>query len=99
MVDLAHASYIRAWRSPNVFGTHCILPRSIGVIRSGPTRIGVEMAKTVKMRPWTATDVYKLKGLAKRKVGVTKIARALKRTAGATAVKAHQLGVSLDTRE
>jgi hypothetical protein len=53
------------------------------------------MAKTVKMRPWTATDVYKLKGLAKRKVGVTKIARALKRTAGATAVKAHQLGVSL----
>jgi len=55
--------------------------------------------KTVKMRPWTATDVYKLRGLAKRKVGVTKIARALKRTAGATAVKAHQLGVSLDTRE
>ena len=76
------------------------MPRSIGVIRSGPTRIGVEMAKkTVKLRPWTATDVYKLKGLAKRKVGVTKIARALKRTAGATAVKAHQLGVSLDTRE
>ena len=51
--------------------------------------------KTVKMRPWTATDVYKLRGLAKKKVGVTKIARALKRTAGATAVKAHQLGVSL----
>jgi hypothetical protein len=55
--------------------------------------------KTVKLRPWTGTDVYKLKGLAKRKVGVTKIAKALKRTAGATAVKAHQLGVSVDTRE
>jgi hypothetical protein len=55
--------------------------------------------KIVKMRPWTATDVYKLKGLAKKNVGVSKIARALKRTAGATAVKAHQLGVSLDTRE
>jgi hypothetical protein len=55
--------------------------------------------KTVKMRLWTATDVYKLKGLAKKKVGVTKIAKALKRTAGAIAVKAHQLGVSLDTRE
>jgi hypothetical protein len=51
--------------------------------------------KTVKLRPWTATDIYKLKGLAKKKVGVTKIAKALKRTAGATAVKAHQLGVSL----
>ena len=36
---------------------------------------------------------------AKKKVGVTKIAKALKRTAGATAVNAHQLGVSLDTGE
>jgi hypothetical protein len=54
--------------------------------------------KTAKLRPWTATDIFKLKGLAKKKVGVEKIARALKRTAGATAVKAHMLGVSLDTR-
>jgi hypothetical protein len=60
---------------------------------------GTEMAKkTVKLRPWTATDVHKLKGLAKKKVGVEKIARTLKRTIGATAVKAHMLGVSLDTR-
>jgi len=49
-------------------------------------------------RSWTATEIYKLKGLAKKKAGVEKIARALKRTVGATAVKASALGVSLDTR-
>jgi hypothetical protein len=49
-------------------------------------------------RSWTATEIYKLKGLAKKKVGVGKIARTLKRTVGATAVKASALGVSLDTR-
>jgi hypothetical protein len=77
-----------------------MLPMSIGVIRSRLIKLGDEMAgKTAKMRPWTATDVYKLKGLAKKNAGVTKIAKALKRTAGAIAVKAHQLGVSLDTRE
>ena len=54
--------------------------------------------KTTKLRPWTPTDISKLKGLAKKKVGVDKIARALKRTAGATAIKAHMLGVSFDTR-
>ena len=49
-------------------------------------------------RAWTASDVRELKLLARKKVGVTKISRALKRTAGATTVKAHMLGVSLDTR-
>ena len=53
--------------------------------------------KTVR-RAWTVTDVKTLKYLAKKKAGVTKISKALKRTIGATAVKAHQLGVSLDTR-
>ena len=53
--------------------------------------------KTVR-RAWTATDVRELKSLAKKKAGVAKISKALKRTIGATAVKAHQLGVSLDTR-
>ncbi|SIN82829.1 hypothetical protein SAMN05443247_00016 [Bradyrhizobium erythrophlei] len=57
------------------------------------------MAKKTKVRrEWTATEIHKLKGLAKKKVGVDKIARTLKRTAGATAVKASMLGVSLDTR-
>jgi hypothetical protein len=54
--------------------------------------------KTVKLRAWTATDIHKMKGLAKKKIGVAKIARALKRTVAATAVKASSLGVSLDSR-
>ena len=54
--------------------------------------------KTVKLRAWTATDVFKLKGLAKKKTPVAKIAKALKRTVAATAVKASSLGVSLDSR-
>jgi hypothetical protein len=49
-------------------------------------------------RAWTSSDVRELKSLAKKKTGVAKISKALKRTIGATAVKAHQLGVSLDTR-
>jgi hypothetical protein len=49
-------------------------------------------------RAWTSSDVRELKSLAKKKAGVARIAKALKRTAGAIAVKAHQLGVSLDTR-
>ena len=35
------------------------------------------MPKTAKLRAWTATDVHKLKGLAKKKVSAAKIARAL----------------------
>ncbi len=54
--------------------------------------------KTPERREWTATDIHNLKGLAKKKAGVDKIARALKRTVAATAVKASNLGVSLDTR-
>lgn len=54
--------------------------------------------KTIARRAWTSSDVRELKSLAKKRIGVTKISKALKRTIGATAVKAHQLGVSLDTR-
>ena len=54
--------------------------------------------KTTVRRAWTSTDVRELKSLAKKKAGVARIAKALKRTAGAIAVKAHQLRVSLDTR-
>jgi hypothetical protein len=62
-------------------------------------KLGIKMAKkkTVR-RAWTVSDVKTLKSLAKKKTGVTKISKVLKRTIGATAVKAHQLGVSLDTR-
>ena len=55
-------------------------------------------AKKTTRRAWTSSDVRELKSLAKKKAGVGRIAKALKRTAGAIAVKAHQLGVSLDTR-
>jgi hypothetical protein len=54
--------------------------------------------KTTSRREWTATEIHKLKGLAKKKTGVDRIARALKRTVAATAMKASSLGVSLATR-
>jgi hypothetical protein len=60
---------------------------------------GAEMAKKIaKLRPWTATEVHKLKGLAKKTVGAVKIAKALKRTTRAVENKSYLLGVSLDTR-
>jgi hypothetical protein len=51
-----------------------------------------------KLRPWTATEIHRLRGLAKRRLEVTKIARSLKRTTAATAVKARALGIPLDAR-
>ena len=54
--------------------------------------------KKLVRRTWTPSEVRELKSLAKKKVGVAKISKALKRTIGATAVKAHMLGVSLDSR-
>jgi len=44
------------------------------------------------------TGASSLKTPARRKTPVAKIAKALKRTAGATAQKAFTLGVSLDSR-
>jgi hypothetical protein len=64
--------------------------------RSPVPKKGTDMPKKkVVRRGWTATDLRELKSLAKKKAGVAKISKALKRTVGATAVKAHQLGVSL----
>ena len=56
------------------------------------------MAKNAKRREWTKDDVRELKTLARQKTPVAKIAKSLKRTAGATQQKAFTLGVSLDTR-
>lgn len=58
------------------------------------------MAKNKKIvrREWTKDDLKTLKSLAKQKTGLTKIAKKLKRTPGATAAKAFVLGVSLSTR-
>jgi hypothetical protein len=51
--------------------------------------------KIAVRREWTKDDVRTLKELAKQKAGVAKIAKTLKRTSGATAAKAHTMGVSL----
>ena len=58
------------------------------------------MAKAKKevRRAWSKDDIRQLKTMAKTKVGVAKISKALKRTPGATMVRASMLGVSLDTR-
>ena len=58
------------------------------------------MAKRARaIRPWTATDVRILKGLAKQKVGVTKISKSLKRTVGAVTMMASKKRISLSTRD
>lgn len=54
--------------------------------------------KKLIRRAWSKDDVRTLKMLARTKSGVTKIAKALKRSPGATTVKAAKLGVSLSTR-
>jgi hypothetical protein len=51
--------------------------------------------KKVVRRAWTKDDVRTLKSMAKQKQGVKKIAKALKRSPGATTVKAQKLGISL----
>jgi hypothetical protein len=51
--------------------------------------------KKVVRRAWTKNDLRLLKSMAKDKQGVKKNAKALKRTIGATAVRAQKLSVSL----
>ncbi len=59
-----------------------------------------DMAKEKKLirRAWSKEDVGTLKTMAKDKQGVSKIAKALKRSPGATSVMAAKRGVSLSTR-
>jgi NADH:ubiquinone oxidoreductase subunit len=54
--------------------------------------------KRSKRRQWTKDDVRELKASAKQKRPARQIARALKRTEGATRQKAFSLGISLDSR-
>jgi hypothetical protein len=56
------------------------------------------MAKKSKRRAWSKDDVRTLKTLARQKTPAGKIARALKRTEGATRQRASSLGISLETR-
>lgn len=54
--------------------------------------------KKTTRREWTKEDIRQLKTLARQKTPAAKVARALKRTVGATRQKAFQLGVSMDSR-
>jgi len=58
----------------------------------------MEKKKKVVRRAWTKDDLRTLKSMARDKQGVTKIAKALKRTTRAVENKSYLLGVSLDTR-
>jgi hypothetical protein len=57
------------------------------------------MKTPTKLRAWTATDVYKLKGLAKKNVEISKIARALNRSPDAALKKARELNIQLNTHQ
>ena len=50
---------------------------------------------TTKIQPWTKEDIQTLKTLASEKVKTSVIARKLKRSVGATQLKAMRLGVTL----
>jgi hypothetical protein len=54
-----------------------------------------QKAKKPARRAWSKDDVKTLKAMARSRAGVRKIAKALKRTPGATTVKAAKLGISL----
>jgi hypothetical protein len=56
------------------------------------------MAKNGKRRSWSDVDIKTLKKLAKKKTTAPAIARALKRSEGATRQKAFSIGLSLETR-
>jgi hypothetical protein len=56
------------------------------------------MAKKSKRREWTKVDVRTLRSLAREKTPAGKIARAPKRTEGATRQRASCFGISLETR-
>jgi len=54
--------------------------------------------RNVARRAWSKEDISTLKTMAKDKKGAKKIAKALKRTVGATRAMAVKRGVSLSTR-
>jgi hypothetical protein len=74
-----------------------VMPRATSPV---PKNKESKLAKKKKVirRAWSKEDVRTLKMMARDKKGVTKIARALKRTVGATSVMAAKRGVSLSMR-
>ena len=55
-------------------------------------------AKKAVRRPWTKEDIRELKAQARKKVSATEIAKALKRSEGATRQKAFSERISLNSR-
>jgi hypothetical protein len=55
--------------------------------------------KTSKLRPWTKEDIRIPTALAREKVKTSVIARKLKRSMGATHLKATRLGMALGCHE
>jgi len=56
------------------------------------------MAKKVVRRAWNKDDVRTMKAIAKAKSGVANIAKALKRTPGATTVMGEAWDIPIDAR-
>ena len=56
------------------------------------------MPKKRKRVAWSSEHVRTLKSMAKKKTPASKIAKALKRSEGATRQKAFSIGLSLDSR-
>jgi hypothetical protein len=54
-------------------------PRAPNPMMNSPKAFGSaehQYEEIVRLRPWTATDIYEMKALAEKKVGVVKIATA-----------------------
>jgi hypothetical protein len=78
------------------------LPNELDLLQARlPKKKELKLAKRKKTvhRVWSKDDVRTLKTMAREKKGVTKIAKALKRSPGATTVMAAKRGVSLSMRE
>ena len=61
----------------------------------------MKLAKNKKkvIRRWSKEDLKTMKSMGKAKAGVTKIAKALKRTPGAVSLQAVKHGISLSMRD
>jgi hypothetical protein len=71
----------------------CYKPRS----QNEETKLATKNKKVIR-RAWSKEDLKTMKSMAKDRRGVAKIAKALKRTPGATSVMAVKHGISLSMR-
>jgi hypothetical protein len=60
--------------------------------------MATKRARRSKRRPWSKEDVRELRAHSRSKSSLKKIAKAMKRTAGALRQKAHALGLPLGHR-